>query len=419
MMVKKALATITVFCMLMPSTVMAAEKNSSDFPVHTKWETGLTEYQMEAERVLENMFEKIDNQDWKQFTDLMCEEKKLYFESYFSDASLTNGVKQVADIKLVDIYSLSTDEAEDDILYDEYLILNESKGVFPYICEAECTVSEENQFFYNGINYFLVVVAVEDGECKVVQFNRPSMELMNKKVKPKLDEQSSFYEDEIKGINVLDSAEKGLVINADDEIITDGFKIIKGGESEIMTLKSDLPIINHYSSYSYPTIITVLMNLNGGTSTQKVGFTDYMQHVLPYEWIPSWPTESLKAGAYCIKMVGIYRAVNPMDSAGGYNLSQKTQSYLPNSSTYATTNSAISSIKNKGMANSDGRLFFPDYKRGKSGVKGIKGGGEVKQYGTVVLANEGCKYDQILNYYYSGSKYSSRNLNFFGYNLGY
>ena len=50
--------------------------------------------------------------------------------------------------------------------------------------------------------------------------------------------------------------------------------------------------------------------------------------------------------------------------------------------------------------------------------KGTKGG-EVMQYGTVVLANEGGKYDQILNYYYSGSKYSSRNLNFFGYNLGY
>lgn len=140
--------------------------------------------------------------------------------------------------------------------------------------------------------------------------------------------------------------------------------------------------------------------------------------MLPNEWIPEWNAEALKAGAFCVKMVGVYRAVKPMNSAGGYNLTQKTQMYIPNSA-YTSTTNAISSIKNMGMASHDGRLFFPLYKLGVKDQIGEKSSGELKQYGSQKLASDGYKYNQILNYYYSGSDYSSGDINIFSYSFGF
>lgn len=126
---------------------------------------------------------------------------------------------------------------------------------------------------------------------------------------------------------------------------------------EIMPMAVDPPMLSHYSTYSYPTSIKVKLNKTGNNAIVTVSMTSYMKNVLPNEWIPSWNTEALKAGAYCVKMVGIYRAISPMSSAGGYNLTQSTQMYKPNSS-YASTSNAIDSISNSGMADSSGKLFF-------------------------------------------------------------
>jgi len=72
------------------------------------------------------------------------------------------------------------------------------------------------------------------------------------------------------------------------------------------------------------------------------------------------------------------------------------------------------------MADTAGRLFFPHYVAGTSGNRGSKGSGELQQYGSQKLASsDGYTYKQILNYYYSGTDYSSGDVNFFSYNFGF
>lgn len=96
-----------------------------------------------------------------------------------------------------------------------------------------------------------------------------------------------------------------------------------------------------------------------------------------------------------------------------------TQMYKPNSS-YASTSKAIDSINNSGMADSSGKLFFPWYAAGTSGSRGTKGSGILQQRGTQKLAStDGYSCRQILNYYYSGSDYSSGDVSLFGYSIGY
>ena len=81
---------------------------------------------------------------------------------------------------------------------------------------------------------------------------------------------------------------------------------------------------------------------------------------------------------------------------------------------------AIDSINNSGMADSSGKLFFPWYAAGTSGSRGTKGSGILQQRGTQKLAStDGYSCRQILNYYYSGSDYSSGDVSLFGYSIGY
>ncbi len=102
-----------------------------------------------------------------------------------------------------------------------------------------------------------------------------------------------------------------------------------------MPLVADPPLLSHYTSYSYPNLIKVRLNRTGNDSVVQVNFTDYMKNVLPNEWIPSWNSEALKVGAFCVKMVGLYRAIKPMDSAGGYNLTQSILDYYYSGTDYS------------------------------------------------------------------------------------
>lgn len=349
----------------------------------------------------------------------MCQEEKAYYEYYFSDDTLTDGIKQVLSLDLVNVYELEEKDVEKELLYDEYSVLTSSPEIFPFICEVNCGVSKENQFFYNGINFFLVVLAAENDGLKVVQFNRPSVDLISKEVETKLDETSELFEEEQKGINVLEQASYGLVVNAEEELLTEGFEIAYKDNPDIMPIAADPPVIDHYSAYSYPASIKVKLNITDNGKIVSVKMDEYLKNTLYNEWPVDCRSEALKAGAYCVKMVGMYRSVHPMNSAGGYNLTQSTQRYKPQNPPNNRSCQMIDSIKNCGMGTFSGRLFFPTYSLGTVGQKGTQCSGHATQYGTDALAKEGYSYHGILNYYYSGSEYSSGDLNFFGYNIGY
>jgi len=49
---------------------------------------------------------------------------------------------------------------------------------------------------------------------------------------------------------------------------------------------------------------------------QTVGFREYCEDVLPNEWMPSWNTESLRAGAIAIKMFAWYHTLHPVTTEG-------------------------------------------------------------------------------------------------------
>lgn len=143
---------------------------------------------------------------------------------------------------------------------------------------------------------FLIVLAVENDALKVVQFNRPSTNLIAQIVKPKLSTEYKDYEEQVAGIEVIEYAENGLIVNAEKEILTDGVELVTIENNDNISLLSDFPVLSHYSTYHYPSKISVKMNYSGNGEIVDVPFTDYMKNTLPNEWYGSWNSEALKAG---------------------------------------------------------------------------------------------------------------------------
>lgn len=384
-------------------------------------EKQMAQYQWdEAQVVVEELFDAVEKKDWANFTELICNEEQSFYEDYFFNEAKEDGIKQIDKVEVLNIYKVQSSRAEGEWLTEEYSVLQTSNEIYSFIVEADCKVVKENKYFFDGVNYLHVVVALENEELKVVQFNKPSTELLDEVVKPELSKSDDVYAEQVAGINAIEKAEQGLVVNAKQEIITEGFTTIEQASSNaITTFSADPKILSHYATYSYPTYIDVKLNKTGNNKIVRVSFTNYLKNVLPNEWIPSWNATALKVGAYCVKMVSIYRALNPMSSAGGYDLTQSTQMYKPNSTLYSSTSAAIDSIKNMGMATSNYCIFFPMYSAGTQGSVGTKASGDLKQWGSQKMATQGYSYTQILNYYYSGSQYSSGNLKLFSYNIGY
>ncbi len=366
-----------------------------------------------CKELISNFIKEANQKNWNAVANSFSNYDKDTLTEYFNSNSQQDGMKQLISIKLLDCRLIDNNEIKDELLIEDYPILKTNSQIYSFIIQANCKVSEENEFFFNGINYFLVVLTRENSNFKIVQFNRP----MSDSVKECYSDNNSK---ENEGITVLEKAEDGIAINANEEILTEGFENIVCTQAQAAKAKkADPPILNHYTCYSYPTSLNVKLNITGNNKVKKnVSISSYMKHTLPNEWIPSWKKQNLIAGAYCVKMIAIYRGLKPVNSAG-INITQSQQMYCPDKPTYKSTNDAINSIKNKGMANHDGKLFFPLYKRGTKGALGVKHGGELKQYGAESLAKKGHNYEYILNYYYSNSAFSKGDIKIFSYNIGY
>lgn len=149
-------------------------------------------------------------------------------------------------------------------------------------------------------------------------------------------------------------------------------------------------------------------NCQGGTFTQVdvVSFKYYVKHVLPKEWIASWPAESLRAGAMAVKMYawyfisigGKWKNHNPpadvMDSTCD-------QVYDPTVS-YASTDAAVDATWDYVMLRNNS-LFPIHYCATCTACSFCSCGQDcMGQWESKYRADEGKSWQQILQMYYAG-----------------
>ncbi|MEW6569498.1 MAG: carboxypeptidase regulatory-like domain-containing protein, partial [Chloroflexota bacterium] len=139
---------------------------------------------------------------------------------------------------------------------------------------------------------------------------------------------------------------------------------------------------------------------------QTVDFMEYVKHVLPNEWLPSWPWESLRAGAMAAKMYAwsIIAAGGRYPDADVYD-STCDQVYNPSVS-YASTDVSVEYTWNWRQTRS-GNLVRTYYRAYYSQcVDAGLAGSCMGQYDSRDLAIDGYTWDEILTYFYPGSVFT-------------
>lgn len=176
------------------------------------------------------------------------------------------------------------------------------------------------------------------------------------------------------------------------------------------------PSCTGYSSQTVPpTTIRVLVRTGPLTGTgtytiQTVPFEQYVENVLPDEWVPSWDGDALKAGAVAVKSYGWYWVthyggyVNKTDQCFDVTDDFIFQTYNAGSANTRTT-AAVQETWPV-VARMNGQVIQASYAAYlhalNEGCAAYANGTQMSQYGTqaCVEASSGNKYNVILQKYY-------------------
>ncbi|MGK5552681.1 SpoIID/LytB domain-containing protein [Actinomadura kijaniata] len=150
------------------------------------------------------------------------------------------------------------------------------------------------------------------------------------------------------------------------------------------------------------TILVYRVSLN---RVDRVAFKTYVKDVLPNEWVPTWPRESLRAGAVAVKHYGWYWALHSTRRTSWgqcFDVYDTTSSqvYKPGSAK-ATTNAAVDATWNTRMTRG-GKILQAQYCATTTACGAWVDGDWMSQYGSRDKAGAGWTHSRILTAYYRG-----------------
>lgn len=156
-----------------------------------------------------------------------------------------------------------------------------------------------------------------------------------------------------------------------------------------------------------PSTIRVFRTATGVVET--VDFRAYVKNVLSREWISSWTTESIRAGALAVKNYAWYQVlhwrgyVNEAGQCFDIFDSTRDQHYDPSRPTYAAMASAVDATWGT-LALKAGRIFATYYNAGTAGEPcGANANGwQMFQWGSQACGLAGKSAAQIMAIYYAG-----------------
>ena len=141
---------------------------------------------------------------------------------------------------------------------------------------------------------------------------------------------------------------------------------------------------------------------------EVVPFREYIKHVLPSEWIPTWKMSSLQAGAMAVKSYAWFWVANGGKQAAlGADVKDNTedQVYDPNVS-YSTTDEAVDSTYDYAMTRG-GALFQAQYCAGSYDEDPTGecpwAGPYMTQWGSAWHADQGRPWGWLIQFYYPGA----------------
>lgn len=335
--------------------------------------------------------EAMNLQDWKTYVDLQCKDNKSDYETFLENKD--NKVEQVGlfniiSAKVFEIKQLRLEEVTAFTKIDEYQ--RNFENVAAFYVGIDYAVHKESKYYFNGVNYDLVIVGQEDGIWKIIEMSDAPIESFTSMGL------GFGSKEEEKALRIIEARISGMIIGSNGDCI---FRLSTAVATDEHARPDDVRVYR--------------VNLG---RTESVDLYSYVKNVLPNEWYSSWSSESLKSGAMATKMYGWYHTYHPKWASLNADVKDTTadQVYIPNTEVTSTT-SAINAINGIGLENSSGNIFETQYLAGTSGSAGSANTGKISQWGSKYLSDNGHGYLYICRYYYNNSDKSSGTVNTFTY----
>lgn len=354
-----------------------------------------------CEDVIREMVSLENTQSWNEFASCWVEEEKEEFNTLFNDSIYLQEKEGVICVTSAELYSLDEISAEnvpaiilEDSRFDKFV---EKKY---YLAGIDYEVSDVSKYFYNGVNYRLVIMAKEDGEWKVAgrqdaagllegwQNNFDFAEI--------LDDENAIVAMEIR-----DARMAGYVIDSNmctrniDGVVTYGYR-------PGYTATTGCP-------HSRPSTVKVRTGSSGNAYTSP-SLEDYIKDVMPNEWVISTTgAAALQAGVVTIQQYAVWNSIYYQkypDYAYDLRAGSGDQNYVAGSysnlaSRYRTKiDDAYNAVGNIHMeTGSNSSLFQSQY----ASTSGNYSYGRLFQDEAKTMASDGYTYDQILSHFYNNT----------------
>lgn len=167
------------------------------------------------------------------------------------------------------------------------------------------------------------------------------------------------------------------------------------------------PVSSNFSAAPAAMPASVRVYRTDTGTVEVVPFREYLKHVLPCEWIPTWGTASLRAGAMAVKSYAwfwVSRGGKQVALGADVKDNTEDQVYDPNIS-YSSTDAAVDATYQYSMTMS-GNLFQAQYCAGSYMADPSGdcpwGGPYMTQWGSSWYADHGRTWSWILQFYYPG-----------------
>jgi hypothetical protein len=153
---------------------------------------------------------------------------------------------------------------------------------------------------------------------------------------------------------------------------------------------------------------TIRVYRTGTGQVEVISFKEYVKHVLPNEWVPTWAPHALRAGAMAVKEYAWYwvaRGGKQVDLGADVKDNTDDQVYDPNVS-YASTDAAVDATWQYAMTR-NGLLFQAHYCAGSyapdpSGDCPWPEVDYMTQWGSAYYADLARSWSWIIKFYYDG-----------------
>lgn len=178
-----------------------------------------------TDAVIKSFAEAIDTENWSEVTELYSDFEKNDIEVFFNNQN--NEVEKIGfysieEFELIDYLKINNDDLSKFATIGKYADIYDTEQFVGYRITANVKCDLESKYFYNGLNYFLIILVNEDNNWKIAEFSSASPELINyagntSKVTTKTIKNYDQKEDT--ATQIVADRNKGVVLNGNGEVI--------------------------------------------------------------------------------------------------------------------------------------------------------------------------------------------------------